>query len=622
MSTSVGSIHYNVGLDTAKFDAAVEGVNAKVSTLGDKFNGAANTLGAFAKTAGVAMAAAGVAVGALTGKMLMSGAELEQQLGGAEAVFGQFADGIKQKAEDAYFQAGLSQQEFLQGANKMGSLFQGAGFSVQQSMQMSADSMQRASDIASIMGISTTEALEAVAGMAKGNFTMMDNLGVAMNDTAIAAYAASKGIDASIGSMTIQQKVGLAQQMFMEKTAKYAGNYAKENQTLAGSLNSTKKAFDNLLAGQGDVSGFIELLVNTMEIAVPQIMAILPKIIEGFTAVMKALVPALSSAIPIILPAFINTITSLLNALVAAFPSVMQTLLGALPSIIDGFIKLFLAIVYALPQIITTIAQAMPTIITALVNGLTNPTAIQALILGSIQLLIAIIRAIPIIIPALIDAIPLIIRNLVAVLTSPPFISAMVGAAVQLMRALVGGIIRSVGDVANAAWNVIRTIGSILSPGGLYNIGRDVIQGLINGINSNAGAVVNRVKDIARGALDEVKKFFGIKSPSRLMAKQGNYIMQGLGVGIDKGARAVVSTAADAMSMLGNQLTARQQIDMMMNAGSQSTMSAANAGAFAGQSAVNTYIYGDTILNGETDQQAYMDRLARNFLINNRGATV
>lgn len=619
-STSVGSIHYDVGLETGKFDAASAGLNAKVAGIGSKFEGVGNVVAGFAKTAGVAMAAAGIAVGALATKMLMSGAELEQQLGGAEAVFGEFADGIKEKAKDAYFTAGLSQTEFLQGANKMGSLFQGAGFSVQQSMNMSAESMQRASDIASIMGISTTEALEAVSGMAKGNFTMMDNLGVAMNDTAIAAYAASKGIDASVGSMSIQQKVGLAQQMFMEKTAKYAGNYAKENQTLAGSLNSTKKAFDNLMSGQGDVGGFIELLLNTIEIAVPQITKILPQIVVAFGAILPKLVEALAGVLPTLIPAFINAIVALLQAIVAAFPTVVTVLMQALPLLIDGFIKLFLAIVLALPTIVTTIAKAMPTIINSLVNGLTNPAAITAIIVGMIQLLMALIQAIPIIIPALVNAIPIIIRNFVAVMTSSASISAIFGATIQLMRAIVSGTISGAGAVIGAMWNVVRTIGSILSPGNLMAIGRDMIQGLINGIMQNAGGVANKLKDIAKGALDQVKKMFGIKSPSRVMAVQGNYIMQGLGLGIERGAKAVMNSTTTAMAGISKQLTAQQQIDMMVSAGSTGAMNVAQYGSLGGQTAVNTYVYGDTILNGETDQNKYLDRLAQNFVQVSQGA--
>jgi hypothetical protein len=38
---------------------------------------------------------------------------------------------------------------------------------------MSTEAMQRAADVASIMGIDTSAAMEAIAGAAKGNFTMI-----------------------------------------------------------------------------------------------------------------------------------------------------------------------------------------------------------------------------------------------------------------------------------------------------------------------------------------------------------------------------------------------------------------------------------------------------------------
>ena len=531
---------------------ATAALGDEVNSNSGPFQSALGKLGGFAKGAGIAIGA-GLAVGiaglaALTGKALMAGAELEQQLGGAEAVFGQYADGIKQAAEDAYFTAGLSQQEFLQGANKMGSLFQGAGFDVQSSMKMSSDAMQRASDIASIMGISTTDALEAVTGMAKGNFTMMDNLGVAMNDTSLNAYALEKGLGKTTAQMSIQEKVGLANQLFLEKTAKYAGNYAKENQTLSGSLNSTKKAFDNLMSGQGDVSGFIELLVNTIELAVPQIIKILPQLVQGIQAVFTAIVPALAKALPTLIPAIINAVVALLNAVVQALPTVVSVLLQALPLLIKAFIQLFMAILLALPQIVQIIAQALPTIITALVDGLTNPAALQALIMGAVQLLLALVQAIPIIIPALVGAIPIIIKNLLATLTNPTFIRAMINAGVQLLQAVISGIASMVGSVASAAWNIIKTIGSVLSPSSLFNIGKDVVKGLWQGIQDMGGwltgKIIGFVKDKIPGP---IKSALGIHSPSKVAAGLGEQVPRGLAKGIDA-TSGLVSKAATNMA--------------------------------------------------------------------------
>lgn len=531
---------------------ATAALGNEVNKNAGPFQKAIGGLGKAAKVGGIAIAtglAAGIAgIVALTGKALMAGAELEQQLGGADAVFGKYADSIKQKAEDAYFQAGLSQAEFLQGANKMGSLFQGAGFEVEKSMEMSAESMQRASDIASIMGISTTDALAAVTGMAKGNLTMMDNLGVAMNDTTLNAFALEKGLDKTTAQMSIQEKVGLAQQLFMEKTAKFAGNYAKENQTLAGSLNSTKKAFDNLMSGQGDINGFIELLVNTIEIAVPQIIDILPKLVKGIEAVFEALVPAMAAALPDLVPALIDAVVALLNAVVAAMPSAINTLLKALPLIINAFIQLFMAILQALPQIVRTIATALPIIINAIVTGLTAPDALNAIIMGAVELFLALVEAIPIIIPALVGAIPQIIKSILAVLTSSQFIRAMMNAGVRLLKATISGIVSMVASVGKAAWEIIKEIGRILSPSSLTNIGKDLVKGLWHGIQDMGDWLLDKITGFVKDKIPgPIKKALGISSPSKVAASLGQEVPRGLAKGIaDKSS--VVSKAADAMA--------------------------------------------------------------------------
>ncbi len=527
---------------------ATAALGDEVNRNSGPFQSALGKLGDFAKAGGVAIAA-GLAAGAtglivLTQKAIMAQAELEQQIGGSEAVFGEYAKTIQEKAAGAFKTAGLSQQEFLQGANKMGSLFQGAGFSVQQSMEMSSQSMQRASDIASIMGISTSEALEAVTGMAKGNFTMMDNLGVAMNDTSLSAYALEKGLGKTTAQMSIQEKVGLANQLFLEKTAKYAGNYAKENETLSGSLNTTKKAFDNLLTGQGDINGFISSLLNTIKIAIPQITAILPQIVTAIGAILSALVPALGAALPTLIPALISAVVSLIQALVAAMPTIINVLLQALPLLIDAFIKLFLAIIQALPQIIAIIAQAMPTIINSLVNGLTNPTALQAIIMGAVQLLLAIVQAIPIILPALIGAIPTIVKNILATLTSGQFIRAMMNAGVQLLQATIGGIGSMMGAVGRAAWDIIKTIGDTLAPSNLIRIGGDVIKGLWNGIQGMGGWLKDKVISFVRDKIPgPIRDALGIHSPSRVAAALGKQVPAGLAQGIYKGTGMVEKAA-------------------------------------------------------------------------------
>lgn len=140
-------------------------------------------------------AIAAIGIGAAIKSAVTEGMDLEQNLGGTEVVFGEFARNIQETAKIAYKNMGASASEYMAKANIMASLFQGSGISQAESLDLTTKAMQRAADVASVMGIDTSMALDSIAGAAKGNFTMMDNLGVAMNATTLSAYALEKGIN-------------------------------------------------------------------------------------------------------------------------------------------------------------------------------------------------------------------------------------------------------------------------------------------------------------------------------------------------------------------------------------------------------------------------------------------
>ena len=102
------------------------------------------------------------------------GGELQQNLGGTEAVFGEFAKNIQSEATKAYKNMGMSASDYMATANKMGSLFQGSGIEQQKALDMTSAAMQRAADVASVMGVDTSMAMESIAGAAKGNFEMIN----------------------------------------------------------------------------------------------------------------------------------------------------------------------------------------------------------------------------------------------------------------------------------------------------------------------------------------------------------------------------------------------------------------------------------------------------------------
>lgn len=218
----------------------------KVAFYADKLNKALNVTLAFS--------AAALTVATTLGTQVVKAyGALEQAVGGAAAVFGDYADQIVQTSKTASKTLGTSQAEYLAVANKMGALFQGSGLSVERSMELTTLAIERAADAASVMGIDVSSALESVTGAAKGNYTMMDNLGVAMNATTLEAYRLELGMDKAFSQMTNAEKAELSMRYFFERTTKYAGNFRREAaETIEGSLGSLSASFKSFVAGLGD----------------------------------------------------------------------------------------------------------------------------------------------------------------------------------------------------------------------------------------------------------------------------------------------------------------------------------------------------------------------------------
>ena len=275
-----------------QFNEALDDIMSRLEGLEEQSQRTADNAGSiFTKLGGML---AGLGLGKIIGDSLTNGGELEQQLGGVEVVFSEHAEAMKKTAATAYRDMGLSEAEYLAKANKMGALFGGSGFDMSYAASMSQQVMQRAADVASIMGVDVKDAMEAVTGAAKGNFTMMDNLGVAMNDTTLQAYAQEKGL----GKLeTTQQKVSAAMQMFLDKTEYAAGNYARENDTFSGSLTTTKAQLENMTADLG--TQLLPTATSLLTMARGGLEAISPLVVslgEGLNSVAQYLIGLSPSA--------------------------------------------------------------------------------------------------------------------------------------------------------------------------------------------------------------------------------------------------------------------------------------------------------------------------------------
>lgn len=314
----------------------------------------------------------------------------------------------------------------------------------------------------------------------------MDNLGVAMNATTIEAYALSKGIDESYASMDNAQKIGLAMEMFLEKTAYAEDNYAKENETFAGSFTTLKASIENFLSGAGDIDPVIDSVINFGEILVKSVGEMTPKIVEGLVKLVSDLIPMIPGLFRQMLPAIIDGAVKLVNSIIKMLPELLMMIAQVLPE--------------QMPVIVDAILQLIPTLIDMM------PLFIEA----GAQILIALTEGLLKSIPSLLSKIPQIVSSIIRAFSSLP--STMTNIGLNLVRGIWNGISSSLSWIKNkiSGWvgNVtkfIKKLFGIHSPSTVMRdeVGKYLAQGMGVGFDEELDSVY---KDMQRAIDIEQEK--------------------------------------------------------------------------------------------------------------------
>jgi TP901 family phage tail tape measure protein len=85
----------------------------------------------------------------------------------------------------------------------------------------------------------------------------------------------------------------------------------------------------------------------------------------------------------------------------------------------------------------------------------------------------------------------------------------------------------------------------------LYNAGRDVVMGLVHGLQSAAGNALGAVKNLGSNMLSGFKSAMGISSPSRVFAEAGRWIPAGIAQGITANMGQVHAALAGTPTTIG-----------------------------------------------------------------------
>ena len=115
-------------------------------------------------------------------------------------------------------------------------------------------------------------------------------------------------------------------------------------------------------------------------------------------------------------------------------------------------------------------------------------------------------------------------------INSPSTVMAEQGG--YIIAGLKKGITDAISSVTETAEKILSAIKSAFDNFSLFDIGKNLIQGLIDGVNNMIETAKNAVANVGDAVIDKVKNVLGIHSPSTEFAEIGGYIDMGLANGI------------------------------------------------------------------------------------------
>lgn len=191
----------------------------------------------------------------------------------------------------------------------------------------------------------------------------------------------------------------------------------------------------------------------------------------------------------------------------------------------------------------------------------------------------------------------------------PQILSAGFDMIVSLIKGIgnaLPDIIAAAGEIAGMLWDTILEVDWL-------QLGKDIIIGLINGIGAMAGALWDAAINIARSALDAIKSFFGIASPSKLMRDEvGKFIPLGIASGIERNTRPI----SKAMRGISELTSAAMNADIAMGL-HYDQPTGVPALAYAGGYGGTTNFY-QTINTHDSLSESELTREAENLLERSR----
>ena len=288
-------------------DKAIGSVDKLEKTALQKLSNIGNSFISVGKKASI-LSVALVGVGA---KAFSMASDFEDALGATQQIFKDNSDTVAEWANNLDTSYGIAKKEALEYSNLMGSMLINIGkLTDEQATKQSAKLIELAGDLTAMYGGTTQDAVRALTGALKGNNTMLDNYGMAVNEALIKQKALELGLIRGTSEMSLQAKQASTLALIWEQTGAAQGQAAREADGASGAMRAFRTEVSNLSTELGEVLlPIITPIISELTDFVGSLRALSPEMqslivgVAGVTAVAGPLLVAIGSilkALPLI----------------------------------------------------------------------------------------------------------------------------------------------------------------------------------------------------------------------------------------------------------------------------------------------------------------------------------
>lgn len=318
---------------------------------------------------------------------------------------------------------------------------------------------------------------------------------------------------------------------------------------------SVRGPLQQAVDGAGEVLGYLQEtfgpgIQQAMELVGP----IVEQVSEFFSHMGTQIQTVLGPALDYLGPAFTNFMSALqvwiepLGNVAQIFGNILVAAISAFTYAIGGAMNVFAAITAAI-QDFDNFLNGQPSIIGTVINGVI--AWFQQLPGNIASFLGSVISSVASWVGRMASNAALAGSQFVGNVVS--FISSLPGRVTGFLGGVISSVVSWVSQFASNATSAASQFGNKLRdglaaiPGTLGNIGANIVQGLVNGVTGAAGRLIDAVTGAVGDAIQGAKNLLGIKSPSRVFRKIGQYVMQGAALGVDDDADLLLKSTDNAM---------------------------------------------------------------------------